>query len=396
MNLMNSLNIIFFILLFSVFYTYLIYPALLFVINLFKNSTRITIPEDAYPTLTLFVTAFNEADYVDRKVNNSLKLHYPKDKLTHVWVTDGSTDGTPDLLSKYPEINVFHENGRQGKIHAMKRGMNFVTSNIVVFCDANTLLNENALIAIANSFNNPKVGCVAGEKRIKQGSRENAVTSGEGLYWKYESWVKKLDSKFNSCIGAAGELFAIRRELFTTVDKDTILDDFVISLQIAMKGYTIQYCPEAYACEEASASINDEMKRKVRIAAGSFQAIGKLRKLMNLFKHPKLSFQFISHKLFRWIIVPLSLVLLIPINLILIINSSNQVIYTSIFIIQMIMYLMVFFGFWFQKKRIGWGVFFAPYYFFMANLAMWLGFFRFLKGKQSVQWEKAKRNEIIT
>ena len=389
---MSYLNMLFWALLAAIVYSYLIYPVILAVIVSFKKTPNPNIQNGEYPTLTLFVTAFNEADYVTRKVENSLNLIYPKDKIKLIWVTDGSNDGTPELLNQFPEILVLHQPERLGKIHAINRGMKFVMSDLVVFCDANTLLSENALLAIAHSFKNPKVGCVAGEKRIKTSDKENAVASGEGLYWKYESWVKRLDARFNSCIGAAGELFAVRTSLFKTVDRDTILDDFVISLQIAMQGYSIDYCPEAYAVEEASASINDEMKRKVRIASGSFQAIVLLKGLFNIFKFPKLSFQFISHKVFRWIVIPISLLLLIPLNLILVLNVNESTIYLIILLAQFTMYLIVLIGYFFQNKRVGWGLLFAPYYFFMANLAMWLGFFRFVKGNQPVQWEKARRH----
>ncbi|MFA6400290.1 MAG: glycosyltransferase family 2 protein [Salinivirgaceae bacterium] len=389
---MIYLEIVFWFLLFSILYSYLIYPFSLFIISLFGKKTKKHANQlEYFPTVTLFVTAFNEAEFVIKKVENSLKLNYPKDKLRLIWVTDGSTDATNELLQNFPEVTVFYEPQRNGKVHAMNRGMQFVDSEIVIFSDGNTLLSQDTVIAIVTAFANPKVGCVAGEKRIQLDVKDNAATSGEGLYWKYESWVKDQESNMGSCMGAAGELFAIRRSLFFSVPNDTILDDFTISLKIAMQGYKIDYTPEAFALEQASASVDEEMKRKIRIAAGSFQSVFRLLPLLNIFKYGTLSWQFISHKLFRWIIIPLSLVLIIPINIILANYSSHTSLYQSIGFIQILLYFIVLLGFIFRKRKTSWGFMFVPYYFFIANKALWLGFFRFLGGKQSVKWERAKR-----
>ncbi len=389
---MIYLEIVFWFLLVSILYSYLIYPFSLSILSFFaKKAKKQSSKLGHFPSVTLFVTAFNEEEYVIKKVENSLNLNYPKDKLRLIWVTDGSTDATNVLLQNFPEVTLFYEPQRNGKVHAMNRGMQFVDSEIVIFSDGNTLLSHDTVIAIVSAFANPKVGCVAGEKRIQLDNKDNAATSGEGLYWKYESWVKEQESNIGSCMGAAGELFAIRRNLFFQVPPDTILDDFTISLKIAMQGYKIDYAPEAFALEQASASVNEEMKRKIRIAAGSFQSVFRLLPLLNIFKYGILSWQFISHKLFRWIIIPLSLVLIIPINIILANYASQNSLYQSIGIFQIILYFIVLLGYFFRKRKTSWGFLFVPYYFFIANKAMWLGFFRFLAGKQSVKWERAKR-----
>ena len=162
---------------------------------------------------------------------------------------------------------------KTGKTAALNRGIHFVTTPIVVFTDANTHLNREALRKIVHAFANPETGCVAGEKRIAVQAKDNAASGGEGLYWKYESALKKLDSRLYSAVGAAGELFAIRRELFEEMPADTLLDDFILSLRIVMRGYTIAYCADAYAVENGSADMREEEKRKVRIAAGGLQSV---------------------------------------------------------------------------------------------------------------------------
>ncbi|MDA3892212.1 MAG: glycosyltransferase family 2 protein [Salinivirgaceae bacterium] len=382
---------LFWTLVFIVFYSYFGYPILLFVISKFKTKKHnFDINSNYEPMVTLFVAAYNEQDNVDAKISNSLELDYPKDKLEMVWITDGSDDNTNVLLENYPVVKVYFEPERKGKINAMNRGMKFVKSEIVIFSDGNTLLSKEAVREIVNGFKNPKVGCIAGEKRIDLSGKEAAAASGEGFYWKYESWIKKLDAETGSCIGAAGELFAIRKELFFNVESDTILDDFIISLTIALQGYKIDYTPKAYAIEKASVSVAEEMKRKVRIAAGSIQTLVRLRALLNIFKNGFLSFQYFSHKVMRWVATPVSLVLLLPINIYLSIYSN---LYANILYVHLLFYLIVAIGWLLKDKKTGIGIVFIPYYFFIANLSMWLGFFRYIKGAQSVNWERAKRSQ---
>ena len=382
-----------------VFYTFAGYAIIISMIYLIKNllfgkTVRQFEPSLELPRVCLFTAAFNEKDYVDRKAMNLLELDYPKDKIQYLWITDGSDDGTPDLLKKYPEMEVNHLPERRGKINAMNRGMKFVDAPLVVFSDSNTTLNKEAIRVIVKTFQDPKVGCISGEKRVIARKIEGAAGSGENLYWKFESWVKRVDSELNTSIGAAGELFAIRTPLFSEVESDTILDDFIISMRIAEKGYRIAYTPDAYAIETASANVSEEMKRKVRIAAGGLQTIGRLSELLNPLRFGWLSVQYISHKVLRWTIAPLALFILLPVNLILSLKEYNTGIYSfysCFFIIQLFLYLMALVGWLFERQKIRLKLLFVPYYFTSINYASVLGWVRFLKGKQSVNWEKAKR-----
>jgi cellulose synthase/poly-beta-1,6-N-acetylglucosamine synthase-like glycosyltransferase len=220
---MIVIAIIFWSLLFVVFYTYAGYGIVLY--TLVKLKETFGNHKEKYnlsyePEVTLFIAAYNEKDYIDAKIKNSLELDYPQDKLKMIWVTDGSDDGTPELLSKYPRVTVYHESARNGKIGAMNRGMKYVISPIVVFSDANTVLGKESIRRIVKLLSDPTVGCVSGEKRIFDKEKDSAAGAGEGFYWKYESFLKKLDFRLYSVVGAAGELFAIRTELFQEVEKD--------------------------------------------------------------------------------------------------------------------------------------------------------------------------------
>lgn len=388
---MEILKVIFWIALGIVFYTYIGYGSVLFVWiklnNIFSKGKKEQ-TEDYEPEVTLLITAFNEKDMAYQKVQNSNELDYPSEKIHQVWVTDGSYDGTPEMLKEFDSIRVLHQSERKGKIAAMNRAMKHVKTPIVIFTDANTLVSKQAIRRIVAQFTDPKTGCVSGEKRVAMQDKDAAAGSGEGFYWKYESTLKKWDSELNTAVGAAGELFAIRTELFHEVEPDTILDDFMISLRLAMQGYKIKYDPEAYAVETASANVKEELKRKIRIAAGGIQSILRLLPLLNIFKHKLLSFQYISHRVLRWTITPLMLPLLLIINILL---ANTSVFYSAILISQIAFYALVLIGWMLENLKVKVKSIYIPYYFFIMNYAVYRGFFRFMGKKQSVNWERAKR-----
>lgn len=391
---MSGFEILFWVLLTIVFYTYLGYGILLVILVLIKQLFTGKPSDDGVffePSVTMFVAAYNEKDYVEEKVLNILGLDYPKEKLQILFVTDGSDDGTPELLSQFQGVKVMHREERSGKISAINRGMNEVENSIVIYSDANAMLNKQAIREIVKHYKDPKVGCVSGEKRIYKKNKDGAIGSGEGLYWKYESILKKLDFRLYSAVGAAGELFSIRTELHQDVEKDTLLDDFVISLRIAQKSYKIAYEPNAYASENASASIKEEMKRKIRISAGGIQSIIRLSSLFNFFKYHILTFQYVSHRVLRWTLSPLALFAMLPVNFLLMQNSV-KLIYEILFFGQIVFYIFALLGWYLENKQIRIKFLFVPYYFFFMNVCVFLGFLRYLRGNQSVIWEKALRS----
>lgn len=396
---MNFSEIFFWIALFIVFYTYLGYGIILYILvkikELFKRPQARPVPEDEHlPHLTLFITAYNEEAVVEEKMRNCLALKYPQDKLHIVWVTDGSNDHSVEMLQKWPQVTVYHQPLRMGKTAAMNRGMRFIETPLVVFTDANTELNPDCLLHIVQAFEDPKVGCVAGEKRIVNKAKANAAAGGEGMYWRYESALKALDSRLYSTCGAAGELFAIRRPLYIEMDSDTLLDDFVLSLRIVMQGYTIAYRSDAYAMEGGSADMMEEEKRKVRIAAGGLQSIARLWPLFNPFKYGIFSFQYVSHRVLRWSITPIMLFALLPVNVVLL-WSSSPVLYSIIFLLQALFYLMGSWGYYLSRKHIKNKFLFIPYYFLFMNVNVFRGFSYLMKRKKgagaSGAWEKSKR-----
>jgi poly-beta-1,6-N-acetyl-D-glucosamine synthase len=385
-------------LIFIVFYAYVGYGMILFLIVNIKRRNRVAstplFRESDFPHVVFIVAAYNEQDYILDKIKNCLQFDYPNEKIAFWFVTDGSTDNTPTLIEHYPTplgqiIKLFHSPERKGKIAAIERVMAFVEAEITIFTDANTDVNPAAIRNIVRHYADPKVGAVAGEKRIALGETDNASGAGEGIYWKYESLLKEWDSELYSTIGAAGELFSIRTEQYRQVPQDTLIEDFVMTMGIAMRGYRIVYEPGAYAVESSSASISEELKRKIRIAAGALQATWRLRSLLNPFKYGVLTFQYISHRVLRWTIAPLALPILVILNVYLAISSS--LIYDTLLGCQISFYFFAFLGYIFERKELKIKAFFVPYYFCVMNYAMYRGFFRLLGGRQSVVWEKAKR-----
>lgn len=382
---------LFWISIFIVFYTYIGYGILLYLLvkikELIKKPVSKELP-DPLPDVTLFIAAFNEQDIVHKKMENCHTLSYPADKLKIVWVTDGTNDHTNELLAEYKDVKVLFHPERRGKTAALNRGMQYVETPFVVFTDANTMLNKEAITEIVRQFSEPKVGCVAGEKRVEIQTAQGA-TAGEGIYWKYESALKRLDDRLYSAVGAAGELFAIRSDLFQEMPSDTLLDDFILSLRIAQKGYKIAYCKDAYATETASLNMKEEEKRKVRITAGGLQSVWRLRSLLNIFRYPVLSFQYISHRVLRWTVTPFALFLLYPLNILL--AFSGHSVYILFLLLQTIFYILAFTGYKMELKNIRNKLLFIPYYFSFMNINVIKGIRYLSVNKGNGSWNKAKR-----
>jgi cellulose synthase/poly-beta-1,6-N-acetylglucosamine synthase-like glycosyltransferase len=381
--------------LFIIVYTYIGYGLLVYFLLLvkrrfFKSKKQETLMEDFLPTCSLVIAAYNEEDLIQQKIENTLLLSYPKELLKVYFVTDGSSDRTPEIVKQYPQFTLLHLDERKGKVVAIDRAMDFIDSEVVVFTDANTFLNKEALRMICRHYADGSVGGVAGEKRVAFSENADASSAGEGMYWKYESQLKKWDSELYSVVGTAGELFSIRRALYERVSPDTILDDFMISMQIAEKGYRIVYEPMAFATETASENIKEELKRKIRIAAGGMQAIVRLKELLNPFKFPVLSFQYISHRVLRWTVTPLLLIVFFVSSFYLGIYSGQKI-YSIFFYLQIAFYVLAIIGWFLERKQLKVKAAFIPYYFCIMNYAVVVGMIRFFQNKQSAVWTKAKR-----
>ena len=394
---MLTLKFLFWATLLIVFYTYIGYGILLYIIIRLKrllkgDPLQPAMPADEdLPTMTLMICAYNEEDVVAEKMANTLALDYPKDKFRIMWVTDGSNDRTNELLKAYPEVDIVFSPERKGKTAALKHGLRELKTRYVAFTDANTMINCGALREIARLFSDPTVGCVSGEKRVAARKAGEMAAEGEGLYWKYESTLKRWDSELYSAMGAAGELYAIDPKLCREVPDEALLDDFMLSMYVVQAGKRIAYTPDAFAREYGSANIHEESKRKRRIAAGGLQSIWWLRSMLNPLKQPLVTFQYVSHRVLRWSITPIAMVLLLLVNIALVIMGAGTF-YTVMLILQAIFYLMALAG-WLQN-RFGYKnkLLYTAYYFVFMNFNVFRGMSYLRTHGKSGAWEKAKRS----
>ncbi len=375
-----------------IFYGFWGYPLLLWVwVSLKKRfgGKKPPLTESYLPTLTLIVPAYNEAHLLEQKIANCLQLDYPPEKRVLLFITDGSTDNSREILQRYPGIIALHQPARLGKTAAENRAMLFVNTELVVFSDANSELNVLSLKKMVRHFADPRIGCVAGEKRILDSLKGNASASGEQLYWRYESWIKQLDAEFNSCVGAAGELAAFRVSLYQPLPEDTLLDDFMQSIQIAARGYRIAYEENACATEPASPSVEEELKRKIRIAAGAWQAMLRMRSILHPFRTPVLFFQWVSRRFLRWVVIPVLLIFVLILSIQEAIHGHGWICW--LMYAQVFFYSAAFGGYLLRNRLTSRKWLFVPYYFCIMHYAMIAGGIRYLRGKQSVIWEKAER-----
>lgn len=360
----------------TIIYTFLGYPLLISLVARWRGKPVAKRP--ITPTVTVVIPAYNEEAVIGSKIENSLALDYPRDRLQIMVVADGSDDQTTLIADRYPEISVKYLPERRGKAAAINRVVPEIESEILVFTDANTIIQPGALRALVANFADPSVGGVAGEKRVSGG--------GEGLYWRYESYLKTQDSAVSSVMGAAGELFAVRRAAFQATEEDAIIEDFMLSLRMVAAGWRVVYEPGAVAEEPASPGLLDDWRRRTRIAAGGIQSICRLPELVDP-RRGWVSWQYLSHRVLRWAVTPFLLPIAYSLNL----AMRRQKVYGLLLAGQTLFYgLGIVGGGRAVRGRRG-GLSGAVFYFCLANLAAIVGAGRYATGRQPVTWQKARR-----
>jgi biofilm PGA synthesis N-glycosyltransferase PgaC len=341
---------------------------------------------DELPHVTLLVAAFNEQDVIGKKIQNTLDLDYPVDRLEVLIVADGSSDGTCDAITAYADrgVKMLFQPERRGKNHAVNRAVQAASGSIIVSSDANAFFTRGTLKNLVRNFGDPQVARVAGEKRVASG--DGTVGEAEGLYWRYESWLKVLDSRVSSVMGAAGEIFAIRKELFHAPPADAIIEDFMLSMGLVQQGWRVVYEPTAIAHEEASPNATEEFKRKVRIVAGGWQAVFRMWPLLTP-AYGLVSFQYVSHRVLRWTVVPFLLPLIAALNLALV----TQPVYAALLVCQVGFYGLAALGYALEKRGKTWKPAYLPFFFVFLNWAALCGAWRFVTKTQAVTWERVRR-----
>ncbi|HRQ23531.1 MAG TPA: glycosyltransferase family 2 protein [Anaerolineales bacterium] len=395
------LSTLFWLNLASILYTYFGYPLLIS----FMPKKRRNLPETEKPFtpyVTLLIAAYNEEIVIEEKIKNSLQIEYPKEKLQILITADGSNDNTPAIVEQYADqgVELLYKPERRGKMAAINRAIPHAQGEILVFSDANNHYQPDTIQKLVMPFSDPQVAATSGAKVIdKEGS--GAVGSSEGLYWKYESHIKKQESRIDSCTSVAGEILAVRKSAYIPPPDNIVNDDFFIAMQVLRQGYRLVYVPEARSSERASPSARDEVIRRTRINAGRYQAIAMARHILPL-NRPLLTWQVISHKFLRPI-VPFNMIAVLLINTIAVsipYNRPDNWLHLSnpfgvIFLgLQAVFYLLAAIG-----MSAGGGkpagkisrILYLPAFLTNSNYAALKGFFQFMRGKQLHMWERVQR-----
>ncbi len=375
-------------------YSYLVYPALLFILSAFvqvgrdlrylvrRSDRRSVTPR--LPTVSIVIAAYNEEEVIRRTLECCLGLDYPSDRLEIIVGSDGSTDRTAAIVSEYAERGVqlldFPE--RRGKVSVISDCVKSAAGEVVVFTDANTVLQPDSVRKLVRHFHNPGVGAVCGELRLVSAG---SGVSQEGLYWRYEVALKTLESRLGAVLGANGGIYALRRELYPRVESDLITEDFVIPMRVRASGARVVYDPEAVAVEEAPVSAAAEFRRRVRIGAGNWQALRRCAGLLLPWKG-FVAFAFWSHKVARWL-SPWALACALAGSVVLVSSPSGGVLLGG----QGAFYGAAGLGWLLERLRLPVGPLRLPFYFVAINAALALGLLRGAFGAQEVTWERTQR-----
>ena len=385
---MILLEVIFWSGLFLLFYAYLGYPLFLIIINKIMSPKSLRKRDtERRPVVSILIAAYNEEKVIGDKLNNCMALDYPAELLEIYVASDGSSDKTNDIVKGYAEkekrIHLL-EFPRSGKSGVLNKAMACIKSEIVVFSDANTEYMRDALTNLVKHFSYEKVGCVCG-RLIYRNPGEVVSGKGESLYWRYETALKKMESRLGYVAGANGAIYAIRRELFEPLPAGTINDDFTISMKIVQKGFRSVYDENAIAYEDVAPNMESEFKRHSRDGAGHYIAVMHLLGLLNPFLGIR-AFIYWSHRIFRWA-APFVLMLLFFLNILLL----NDLFYLPIFILHLGFYLLAVIGVIYAKSKKLPFFMYVPFYFCNLNLALLIGFFKAVTGRQKMTWERTER-----
>ncbi len=381
------MKLLFWLMLFFIFYCYFGYPLALFILARIKPRT--VQKHSITPSVSIVIAVCDEEDVIAEKMQNLLAADYPKDEMEILIGSDGSKDATNGIIKgiKDSRIKLFEQAERSGKISMLNCLVPKAKNSIIIFTDARQTFAPNTIKELVMNFADPQIGCVSGELML--GGAQGATGKGINLYWEYEKFIRNLESKIHSMIGATGAIYAIRRELFEPAPEHVVLDDVYIPLKIVQKGYRAVFEPEARAYDRVAESAREEHSRKTRTLFGNYQIFTLFPQMFIPWRSP-LAIQLFSHKFLR-LLVPFFMVALFLINLVVIDEPGYIIIYGM----QVIFYLMALVGALLRGAK--YGIFklvsrvcYVPYVFCLLNFSAFVGFLKFIQAKQDVVWEKAR------
>ena len=378
---------------FLIIYSYILYPILIKIISIYKRKREI-IPTYAFSkSVSIIISAYNEDKIIESRIKNISEADFDFDNLEVLVGSDGSNDRTiailKNLQQSYKWLKIFDFQSRRGKANVLNDLVNEAKNEILIFTDANTIFEKDTIKQLASSFFCDDVGGVCGRLNLTDKKYKSSGSSDEVSYWKYETFIKQAEGDCNVLIGANGGNYAIRKFLYSNLPADKpVTDDFFITLNVLSEKFKFIYNDKAVAYEEISPNITDEIRRKIRFASTNYQTLILLRRLL-FSNNFLLTFSFWSHKVIRWI-VPFLLVIVFSANILLAINSVCVVyIYTLYFQIVSIVFILI--GFIFSIFKIKLPVISLFYFFAISNISIIIGFFRFLFKKHTSYWQSTPR-----
>lgn len=367
-------------------YVYLGYPLLVYLMSLlFAKPVERSVIE---PNVTVLVTAFNEESSIREKIENTLRIHYPAEKLEILVASDGSTDRTDSIAAEFASrgVKLFRQEGRVGKTTTQNNAVEQATGEIILFSDATTMYREDVFRQLLPAFADETVGCVAG-RLIYVDDESTTVGRGARSYWNYETFIKTAESKVCSLIGASGCLYAVRRSAYKPMYAEAC-SDFLICTNLFREGLRSVFAPDAICYENTNGRASDELRMRVRVISQTFTDLWRNRDMLNPQKSGFFAIELISHKLMRYA-VPFVLLVFFAAS---IAFAASSVFYAAALVVHILFYSMAFIGWLLEREGKRLYLLAMPLYFVLANLASLVGFYKFLRGETYTRWEPIRQH----
>lgn len=367
----------------SLLYVYGAFPVLVILVG--KLRGRSVRKEPITPPISLIIAAHNEEEVIAERLDNALSVDYPADALEILVASDGSTDATESIVARYASRGVrLLSLPRRGKIPALEDAVLQATGEILVFSDANTLFHSQALRALARNFADPAVGGVAGHTSYRLRAESESSSRGESLYWRYDTWLKEMESRTGSVVSAHGGLYGLRRELYRPSPDPAVTDDFILSTSVIEQRRRLVFEREARAWEVAVPVATREFQRRVRLMTRGLRAVALRKRLLNPFRFGFYSLVLFSHKVLRRLL-PGSLLLLLACSLYL---GAGGGLYLGVAAGQALCYGLAGIGYLLRKTSVGqWKCFYVPFFYCMANAAALVALLDFVRGERIELWQ---------
>jgi len=378
-------KLIFWCSLIALFYVYAGYPLLLSLIAVLRSRNNSCDPGYT-PDVSFLIAACNEEGSIRQKLEQTLRLEYPPEKLEVLVLSDGSQDRTDEIVKKFddPRVRLIRIPQRRGKTNAQNVGVQHARGEILIFSDATTVFHPRALMYLVSNYQDPQVGAVSGRYQYFDPEGDSPTGTGTVTFWNYENYIKAQQSKIHTITGCCGCIYSVRRSAYTELAPD-VISDLVQPLWAIQKGYRVAFEQRALAYEETTQSTSEEFSMRVRVITRGMLGLLSVPGLFTSWKYAWVIFQLVSHKVLRWC-VPIFLILLFFSNAMLL----GETLWRLIFLAQTVFYVAALLQVVVPLHR-RWKVLGIPLYFCTLNAAACLSMIALLRGKKYVVWQPVRR-----